>query len=92
MYYKYINNHLFLMDFGSAELFQTANIPTEHFLRTQLSLKLHLSFNHKNMTICVSPILPYITLRLILHSAPCCVKLESMQGCASELPLKSPPD
>lgn len=62
------------------------------FLRTQLSLKLHLSFNHKNMTNCVSPILPYVMLRLILHSAPCCVKLQRVQGCAPELPLKSPPD
>lgn len=39
MYYKYINNHLLIMDFGSAELFPTANILTEHFLRTELSLK-----------------------------------------------------
>lgn len=53
MYYKCINNHFLIMDFGSVELFQTANIPTEHFLRTELSLKLHLSFNHKNMTNCV---------------------------------------
>lgn len=80
------------MDFGSAEMFQTANIPTEHFLTMQLSLKLHLSFSHKDMTNCVSPILPYIMLRLILHSAPCCVKLQRVQGCAPELPLRSPPN
>lgn len=47
MYCEYINNHLLIMDLGDAELFQTANTPTDHLLRTQLSSKLHFSFNHK---------------------------------------------
>lgn len=72
MYYKYINNHLLIMDFGSAELFQTANIPTEHFLRTELSLKLHPSFNHKNVINCVSPILlTYAKINPPLRSLLC---------------------
>lgn len=44
MYYKCINNHLLIMALGISELFQTANIPAEHLLRTQLLLKLHLEF------------------------------------------------
>jgi len=54
--------------------FNLQTFPTEHLSRTQLLLKLHWSFNHKKPTGCVSPILPYITLRLILHLAPCCAK------------------
>lgn len=67
--------------------------PPQHLSRTQFLLKLHSSFNHKKMTGCVSPILPYVTLRLILHfSSLLCKDSRCAERCASELPLKSPPD
>lgn len=73
------------MDLGNTELFQTANTPTEHPLRTQLLSTLH--FSHKKITDCISPILPYITLRLILHfSSLLCEDSELCRGVLPNCP------
>lgn len=72
---------------------QTPPPPPQHLSRTQFLLKLHSSFNHKkNDRLCQpNPTLRHTKVNPPLQ-LPAVQRLRCAERCASELPLKSPPD